>query len=73
MNVEDALAATKDIEKLGDEGRKEDDHRGQKKERPDHRINDGSKRKDEKTPRTVKFTPLIMPIDKILADRKSVV
>ena len=28
------------------------------------------KRKDEKTPKTVKFTPLVMPIDKILAQIK---
>ena len=70
MNTEDALATIKDVEKLGDKGRKEDNRRGQKREHPDHLINEGSKRKDEKTPRTVKFTPLIMPIDKILAQIK---
>ena len=48
MNVEDALAAIKDIEKLGDKGRKEDDRKGQKRERLDHRINDRGKRKDKK-------------------------
>ena len=67
MNVEDALAAIKDVEKPRDKERKEDDRKGQKRERLDHRINDGGKRKDEKNPRTVKFTPLIMPVDKILA------
>ena len=67
MNAEDALVAIKDVEKPGDKGRKEDDRRGQKRKRPDRRINDGGKRKDEKTPKTVKFTPLVMPIDKILA------
>ena len=67
MNAEDALVAIKDVEKSGDKGRKEDDHRGQKRERSDCQIDDGSKRKDEKTPRTLKFTPLIMPVDKILA------
>ena len=67
MNAEDALTAIKDVEKPGDKGRKEDDRRGQKRKRPDRRINDGGKRKDEKTPKTVKFTPLVMPIDKILA------
>ena len=67
MNAEDALTAIKDVEKLGDKGRKEDDHRGQKREPPDRRTNDGGKRKDEKTLRMVKFTPLVMPIDKILA------
>ena len=30
MNAEDALAAIRDVEKLGDKGRKEDDRRGQK-------------------------------------------
>ena len=50
MNAEDALAAIKDVEKPGDKGRKEDNHRGQKRERLDHWTNDGGKRKDEKTP-----------------------
>ena len=67
MNAEDALVAIKDVEKPGDKGRKEDDRRGQKREPPDRQINDGGKRKDEKTPKTVKFTSLVMPIDKILA------
>ena len=70
MNAEDALAAIKDVEKPEDKGRKEDDRRGQKREHPDRRTNDGGKRKDEKTPRTVKFTPLVMPVDKILAQIK---
>ena len=48
MNVEDALAAIKDVEKPRDKGRKEDDHKGQKRERLDCRINDGGKRKEEK-------------------------
>ena len=59
-----------DVEKSGDKGRKEDDCRGQKKEHPDWRINDGGKRKDEKAPKMVKFTPLVMLIDKILAQIK---
>ena len=70
MNAEDTLAAIKDIEKPGDKERKEDDHRGKKRERPDRQINDGGKRKDEKTPRTIKFIPLIMLVDKILAQIK---
>ena len=70
MNSEDALAAMKDIETPGETGRKEDDHRGQKKECSDRRTNDGGKRKDEKTPRMVKFTPLVMLVDKILAQIK---
>ena len=70
MNVEDALAVIKDVERPGDKGRKEDDRRGQKRERLDHRTSDGGKRKDEKTPRTVKFTPLVIPVDKILTQIK---
>lgn len=70
MNVEDALTAIRDVEKLRDKGRKHDDHRRQKRERPDHRTNDGSKRKDERTPSTVKFTPLIMFVDKIMTQIK---
>ena len=66
MNVEDALAAIRDVERLGDKGRKDDDHRGQKIEHPDCQPSDRGKRKDDRTLRMVKFTPLIMPVDKIL-------
>ncbi|XP_065626543.1 uncharacterized protein LOC136066334 [Quercus suber] len=70
MNAEDALAAIKDTEKPGDRGRKEDERRGQKRERPDRRNNDGIRRRDDKNPRTVKLTPLVMPVDKILTQIK---
>ena len=70
INVEDALAVIKDVEMSGDKGRKEDYRRGQKREHPYQRINDGGKRKDEKTPKMVKFAPLVMPIDKILEQIK---
>ena len=70
MNAEDALAAIRDVEKPGDKGRKEDDRRGQKRERLDHQTRDRGKRKDEKTPRTVKFTFLVMPVNKILTQIK---
>ena len=71
MNAEDALAAIKDIEKPGDGiRRKDDERRGQKRERPDRQNNDGARRKDDRSPRTVKFTPLIMPVDKILTQIK---
>ena len=50
MNVEDALAAIKDVEKPGGKGRKGDDCRGQKRECPVCRTNDGGKRKDERNP-----------------------
>ncbi|XP_023889751.1 uncharacterized protein LOC112001802 [Quercus suber] len=70
MNAEDALAAIKDTEKPGDRGRKEDEHRGQKRECPDHRNNDGIRRRDNKNQKTVKLTPLVMPVDKILTQIK---
>ena len=70
MNAEDALVAIRDVEKPGDKGRNEDDRREQKRECPDCRTSDGGKRKDEKTPRNVKFTPLVMPINKILTQIK---
>ena len=66
MNAEDVLAVIKDAEKPGDRGRKDDERRGQKRERPDCRNNDGFRRKEHKGPRTVKFTPIIMLVDKIL-------
>ena len=50
MNAEDALAAIKDVENTSEKGRKEDNRRGRKREHPKHQTNDGSKRKDEKTP-----------------------
>ena len=71
MNVKDALAAIKDVKKLGDSiRRKDDERRGQKKECPDRQSNDGIRKKDDSSPRTVKFTPLIMPVDKILTQIK---
>ncbi|XP_030924012.1 uncharacterized protein LOC115950874 [Quercus lobata] len=70
MNAEDALAAIKDTEKPGDKAKKEDDRRGQKRDRPDRRNNDGNRRKDDKNPRTVRFTPLVMPVDKIFTQIK---
>ena len=71
MNAEDAIAAIKDIEKPGDGiRRKDDERRGQKRERPDRRNNDRARTKDDRSPQTVKFTPLIMPVDKILMQIK---
>ena len=64
MNAKVALAAIKDVEKPRDRGRKDDERRGQKRERPNRRNNDGLRRKEDKGPRTVKFTLLIMHVDK---------
>ena len=70
MNVEDTLAVIKDVEKPGDRGRKDDECRGQKREGPDRQSNDDLRRKEDRGPWTVKFTPLIMPVDKILTQIK---
>ena len=63
MNIEDALATIEEIEKPKEKERKEDDRRGRKREWRDRLNTDGNRPKDEKTPRTVKFTPLVMPVD----------
>ncbi|XP_050258830.1 uncharacterized protein LOC126703801 [Quercus robur] len=70
MNAENALVAIRDVEKPGDKGRKDDECRGKKRERPDRRTNDENRRKEDKGPWTVKFTPLVMPVDKILMQIK---
>ena len=66
MNAKDAVAAIRDVEKSGDKGRKDGECKGQKRECPDHRITDINRRNDYKGTRTVKFTPLLMPVKKIL-------
>ena len=66
MNVKDAVAAIRDDGKPGDKGGKEDERRGQKRERPNRQTTEVNRRKDDKSTWTVKFTPLIMPVDKIL-------
>ena len=70
MNAEDAMAAIRDDEKPGDKGRKDDERRGQKMERPDRRIIDTNRRRDDKGTRIVKFTPLVVSVDKILMQIK---
>ena len=58
MNAEDAIAAIRDMEKPKDKGRKEDERRGQKRDRPDRRLTNENRRKDDKGTQSVKFTPL---------------
>jgi len=65
MNAENVLVAIGNVEKPGDKGRKDDERRGQKRECPGRRTNDRRRKKD-KGPWTVKFTPLVMPVEKIL-------
>nr|XP_023896956.1 uncharacterized protein LOC112008835 [Quercus suber] len=69
MNAEDALAAIDGTEKTKEKKKeKEDDRRGQKRDRTDRRNDDGNRRRDDKNSRQMKFTPLIMPVDQILAE-----
>ena len=70
MNAEDAVAAIRDDEKPRDKGRKDNERRGQKRESTDRRTTDTNRRKDDKGTWTVKFTPLVMPVDKILMQIK---
>ena len=64
MNAEDAVATIRDIKKLGDKGRKEDERRGQKRDHPNRQLTDVNRRKDDKGTRSVKFTPLLCPLTK---------
>ena len=49
---------------------KEDERKGQKREHPDQRAVEVNRQKDDKSNRMVKFTPLVMPVDKILMQIK---
>ena len=71
MIAEDALVA------IGEESRPKgkesfrEDQRGCKRERNDRQTNsNGNKRRDDKIPWTVKFTPLVILVDKILVQIK---
>ena len=64
MNAEDAVAAIRDVKKPGDKGRKKDERRGQKRDRPDRWLTDVNRRKDDKGTQTVKFPPLLCPLTK---------
>ena len=70
MNAEDTLATIEHVQKSNGRERKEDEHRGQKRERTDRQNTNGNKWKDDKTPWMLKFTPLVMPINKILGQIK---
>lgn len=71
MNVEDALAAIDGIDKPKEKKKeKEDDRKGQKKDRVDWQNAEGSRRKDDKNLRPIKFTPLVMPVDQIWTEIK---
>lgn len=71
MNAKDALVV------IGDEGMPKEkesvreDWKGCKRERKGHRTSfDKNKQRDNKTPQMTKFTPLVMLVDKVLAQIK---
>ena len=45
----------------------EDDKKG---DRADRQNVEGNRRRDDKNPRPIKFTPLVMPVDQILTEIK---
>ena len=71
MNAENALATIEGVEKPKEKKKeKEDNRRGQKRNRVDQQNAKGSRRRDDKNPCPVKFTPLVMPADQILTQIK---
>ena len=70
MNAEDAVAVIRDDEKSGDKGRKEDERKGQKKERPSRQTAEANRRRDDKSTWMIKFTPFVMLVDKIIIQIK---
>ena len=71
MNAEDTLAAIEGVEKPQEKKKKkEDDRRGQKMDRADRQNDEKNRRRDNKNPCSVKFTPLVVPVDQILTEIK---
>ena len=71
MNAEDALVAIEGIDKpKKKKEEKEDDRRGEKKDRANQQNVEGSKQRDDKNARPMKFTPLVMLVDQILTEIK---
>lgn len=71
MNAEDALAAIGQGDEQKERRSTQDKQKGRKRERSSPSSSrDSIKRKDNKSPRTVKFIPLVMPVDKILMQIK---
>ena len=71
MNAEEALAAIDGVNKTKEKKKeKEENQRGQKRDRTDQWNDEGNKRREDKNPRPMKFTPLVMPVDQILTEIK---
>ena len=67
MNAEEALTAIIGVDKTKKKER-EDNRRGQKRDRIDRQNDEGNKRREDKNSRPMKFTPLVMPVDQILTE-----
>ena len=71
MNAEDALAAMEGVEKPKEKKKeKEDDRRGRNRDQADQQNTERSRRRDDKIPYLVKFTPLVILVDQILTQIK---
>lgn len=71
MNTENASAVIEQGDVRKDKRSIREDRKGKKRERGDHSSShDSIKMRDDKASRMVKFTPLVMPIDKILMQIK---
>ena len=71
INTKDTLAAIEQGDVRKDKRSIQEDRKGKKREKGDHSSNcDSVKRRDDKASRMVKFTPLVMPVDKILMQIK---
>ena len=71
MNAKEALAATNGVDKTKEKKKeKKDDRKGQKRDRADRWNDEGNKRREDKNPRPMKFTPLVMLVDQILIEIK---
>lgn len=67
MNTEDCLTMIGEESTTKEKENAREDRRGCKRERRDRQTSfDKNKRRDDKTSWMIKFTPLVMPIDKIL-------
>ena len=67
INAEEALVAIDGVDKTKKKER-EDDRRWQKRDRNDRRNEEDNKRREDKNPRPVKFTPLVMLVNQILTE-----
>ena len=66
MNTENAKAVIGEEDKPEEKEGRREDRRGRKKERGDCQGLKRNKWRDDKISRTIKFTSLVMPVDKIL-------